>query len=102
PLDRAETVAPALNMIDLARSQLLCSCISTRRIDVAIAVPARVVGRVEFRLLREGMAVGTGPGDRNKGAAPRNKRRKKKEKPQGNVEGFNAEKGVWVIAPPAG
>ena len=57
-------------MIDLARSQLLCSCISTRRIDVAIAVPARVVGRVKFRRLHEGMAVGTGPVHRNGGPYP--------------------------------
>ena len=67
-------------MIDLERSQLLWSCICTRRIDVAIAVPARVVGRVKFRLLREGMAVGTGPVYRNAVDRTRKKRKGKIEK----------------------
>ena len=44
--DGAETVAAGRNVIDYSRSQLLCRCPHTRRNDVAIAVPARVVGRV--------------------------------------------------------
>ena len=89
-------------MIDLARSQLLCTCICTRRIDVAIAVPARVVGRVKFRrstkVWRSERARYAG----SRWTAPGKKRRKVREMPQGTVKWFNAEKGFGFIAPEDG
>jgi cold shock protein len=89
-------------MIDLARSQLLCSCTSTRRIDVAIAVPARVVGRVKFRLLREGKRSERARCTETRWTAPGKKKRKDREMPQGTVKWFNAEKGFGFIAPEDG
>jgi cold shock protein len=63
----------------------------------------RELGRVEFRTLHEGMAVGTGPVYRN--TVDRTRKEKEKEQqemPQGTVKWFNAEKGFGFIAPEDG
>src|SRR5689334_1790068 len=86
-------------MIDLARSQLLCSCISTRRIVVAIAVPARNVGRVKFRLLREGQRSERARCTETRWTAPGKKKRKDQGNATGNCEVVQRGEGLRLYRP---
>jgi cold shock protein len=90
-------------MVDYSAVAASVFVLRTRRIDVAIAVPARVCRSGKFRRLHEGWRSERARlADRHGGPHPVRKRRKNRKMPQGTVKWFNAEKGFGFIAPEDG